>query len=405
MEEILVAAQCLNIAASFWITKRLVTYLVLSNVIVLFNLIGSLMNENAIYHSIEASLFLVLFAFLLNAGAYMCDLLKGGDLKRYLKVEPRVVSAGAGRREVSTKILVAAMGGFFLITLYFFYSKGIPLFMDDLKYARKEVQEDAFIYYRFFLHFMPITTLILYSRYCVHKESKAGYYFVLCFVLLSVTLFLLGYKGYLLWYAVLVLMMINLYNENIYKNIALMAGLGFFGGVVVTSYMYSISIEEALYFFVVRATQISAYGYNILFYEYYPYAARVNELPSNLNTYLAEWKYGVDSNMAEYSMGLTITIVGALILYLGKFGAMVAALLLGALMQLIYVVMVKMKCSPLFVTFLLYVTYIFVGVVNRGTTVTVLTQPVVSLIAISLLYMVATMVLGKSHTYAYSVLK
>jgi len=401
----LVAAQIINIFVSFKLTKKWANYLVISNVIIFFNLVGSLINEQNIYFSHESSIYLVAFSLIMNAGAYGYNLINGSRLRRFSKLNLEGLSKLIKFNEIYIYILIASLVVFFGFSVFFFYHYGIPLFMEDLHYSRRAVQTESYLFYRIFLDMMPITTIILYAKYRIYDDKLAGKLFLVSFALVSFVLILLGFKGFVLWYTVVIIMAINIYSDNIYKIILIMAGIGIASGLLITTYMYSVGISGAFDKFLLRLTQVSAYGYNIMFYEFYPVAQKINTMPFNLNQFLAEWKFGKNSNMAIYSTGLTVTIVGALMFYIGKVGSLLAAFVAGFAMQHVYFLILKYKTSPLFMTYFLYLSYTFVAVVNRGTIVTAFTQPITTLSLLVLFYIIITALYSKELKYRFVKIK
>lgn len=399
---ILLSAQFLNIYFAHHLTKKKFSYLVICNVILLLNLIGSLINESEEYHSYQASLYLVAFSLLMNIGAKINNIFTSTKLN--VCMEYKICSENNWKleNEISTKIILIAFISFFTITLYFYSRYGIPLFFEDLNYARTVVQKEAHIYYRFFLYFMPISSALLYTKYKIFNNDKDRNLFFISFAITALVLLSLGYKGYVIWYIAFLIMLMNIYSDRIFKYAIILGLVGIISGVVATTYMYSSNLIDSFDLLLRRATRVSAYGYNVAFYELYPQLSNVKIGNSALNQFLAEWKFGSNNKMAEYSMGITTTIAGALLIYLGKAGALLSAPLIGFIMQQVYFLNFKYKVSPLLSVFYLYLSYTFVGVVNRGTIQNVFILPVLSLFLLAALYIATDATLKGTGRYRFN---
>lgn len=399
---LLIISHMINIAVSIKLTGKIFSYLALSNVIVLFNLIGTLANEYQIYHSHEASLLLVLFASVLNFGAFIYNSLFGKRLRKAISASVNSCGLQLASNELDIRVVIASLLAFFCAAGMFFYTVGIPLFMDDLAFARRDVQEGANLYYRIFLYMIPVSTLILYVKYKVYDDAKLKNYFVIFFSLTSSLLLMLGYKGYVLWYVVLVLMIMNIYTNKIYKQVMLLFCVGLFFAVIATSVTYQVSYSDALKLLILRSTQVSALGYNIAIYELLPVVDIMGSIPLDLNSFLAVWKFGNNSDLALHSMGITITLIGALVIHLGKLWALFLTFLIGFVMQYLYYLTMKYKSSPLLIILPVYITYVLVGVVNRGTIQNVLIQPIPTLVILVSLYMLLDALLSGDFRYSYT---
>ncbi|SCZ67302.1 oligosaccharide repeat unit polymerase [Thiohalomonas denitrificans] len=399
----LIVAQIGNIYIAYRVTKKSFSYLVLCNSILLLNLIGSIINEIEKYDTHEASTYIVAFGFLLSAGAFLQNLLINKRLRKAMNFEMR--SANSAYNELNAKVIMYALLLFFVAAIYFYASYGMPLFFEDLKYARRDVQKDAHLFYRIFLYFIPISSAMLYVRYKIYNNKTDRNLFVVFFCVTALLLLSLGFKGYVLWYVVFIIMLMNVYSDDVFKYALMLAVVGLLSGVVATSFMHSSDASESMDLLLMRSTQIAAYGYNMVFYELYPQLSFLSIGDSNINRFLAEWKFGKDDNMAVHSMGITITIVGALLVYLGKAGVLLAAITLGFLLQYVYFLAFKYRVSPLFGVFYLYLTFVFVGLVTRGTLQTVLSQPVLSLLLLMVFYVVLQATLKGDGKYVFNRVK
>mgnify|MGYP006435714523 CR=1 FL=1 len=396
-----IVAQILNIYIAWRITKIFYSYLTISSLVLFLILIGSLINEFETYNTYEASLYLLLFNFLINAGAFCQSLLSKNTLNYAMNYKACGGNSRLLVNDLDLKIIIAALLIFFIVALYFFTTYGAPVFYDDLKFARRDIQKETFIFYRFFQYFIPISTAILYARYRIYDEKITKYIFIVCCFIALLILFGLGYKGYILWYLVFLLMLANVYSDNLFKISLGVFMLSLFAASLTTILIYSVSTSESLGLLLVRSTTIAAYGYNIVFYELYPELGNVNFAGKDLQFFLAEWKFG-NNSMSQNSMAITTTLPGALIVYFGKLGALLLAPAIGFIMQSFYVSIFKYKFSPLLVVFYVYLTFSFVGVVARGTVINVFFQAIASLLLIFVFYVFLQAFLKGSGKYKYN---
>tara|TARA_A100001015_G_scaffold281050_1_gene343915 strand:- start:987 stop:2210 length:1224 start_codon:yes stop_codon:yes gene_type:complete len=393
--------QIINIFLAWRITKSFYSYLTVSSLIFFLILIGSLINESEKYNSHEASLYLIIFNFLINAGAFCYSLLTKNTLNKAMKYELAEAGSRISVNELDLKLITAALLSFFLVALYFFNTYGAPIFYDDLKYARREVQDEAFIFYRFFQYFIPISTAVLYARYRIYNEKITKYILIFCVFITLLILLGLGFKGYILWYLVFLLMVASVYQKNLLRLSIVGALLSISAATTTASFIFSVSLSEAFKLVLIRSTSIAAAGYDIVFYELYPELSNVNFDGRKLNLFLAEWKFG-NNKMAQNSMGITTTLPGAMMVYFGKVGGLISAPVTGFIMQSLYVSIFKYRLSPLLVVSYTYLTFSFVGVVARGTVITVFFQAILSLILLFVFYLFSQAFLSGSGKYRYT---
>lgn len=396
-----VILQLLNVYIAWRITRLFASYLTISSLVFCLILIGSMTNELERYNSHEASLFLIFFNFLINAGALCKLLITKKAFDNTMQYPVQEVDCRVSGNELDLKIITAALLLFFMLAIYFFATYGAPIFYDNLRFARREIQKETHVYYRFFLYFIPISTGILYARYKVYKEKITKYLFIFTSSMTLLILLGLGFKGYVLWYLVFLLMLVSVYSNNFFKFSLMAFTLSLFAASYTASLMFSVPIAKSFELILIRSTVIAAYGYNMIFYELYPQISNVSFEAKSLNFFLAEWRYG-NGEMSKHTMGITSTLPGALIMYFGKLGALLLAPVIGFIIQSFYVSIFKYKLSPLLVVSYMYLTFSFVGVVARGTVVTVFYQAILSLLLLFIFYIFLQAFLSGSGKYKYT---
>lgn len=366
IETLVIGAHLLNIVFAIKITNKLFSYLSLSNLLIAPVVYGSLVNEKEIYSSNESSVFLVLVMFLLNMGAFFWNITIQKNLKINFVSKVQSTQGMGWVPELSRLNLLFFFLSFIISVILFFYIHGIPLFFDNLLFQRRGIQQETFLFYKIFLVLGPFLSLLIYSTYRIYNLNFFRYLFFICGVSIVITLTLLGYKGYAVWYVLLIIMIMNVFGMKLLIPVILtMTGICM--SILVTMIMYDFVVVDAIGMLIKRSTTIAAYGYNIVYYEMYPQLPSLNFQGKSLNQFVTIWKYGRFSDLAELGMGITTTIAGGLIVYLGKPLAVVAAPLIGFLMQSVYHKVYKYQLSPLLSSVFLYLGYTFIGVVVRGT--------------------------------------
>jgi hypothetical protein len=289
-----------------------------------------------------------------------------------------------------------------LFTFLFYYIYGIPILSDNIEIARVEFQKlpFAFFFYRINQIAMPFLSIILLSFAYIYNKKEYYILFIVIFTINVVILFTLGFKGYILWYIILILMTINLYKRGseIRKVSVILILIALIAVVISTENIYHFNNYSRIFSKVIqRFTITNAGGYCILMNEMIPAEGEKN-LNESLNSYLWKWKFGSNTKKAEVDMRLTITITGSLIYYTGFYGFIILTFIFGYLIHYLNILCFKYLNEPVILTTIVYFIYSFLGVINRGLSIYFFTFTLSSLIFMFFSYLSLYVLLNHNPT-------
>jgi hypothetical protein len=379
MEGLLVFFQVINLLIAYKISDRLFNFLNLSQLVLTLNLSGILIASSVVqsFDNIYlTSIYIVLYSFLFNLGVIIFNVSYRGRVKLFYDYENenyiRLI------RKHSLLPVLFSFIVFLIAASYFFVSKGVPLLENDLYFARKSYTEGSIIFYRIFLYAMPVISSVSVAYYLLIGNNIAKYLAIFSFLVTSLVLLMLGYKGFVLWFIVLIMMVFSLYKKSNYKHYFYLLFIGFSTALIITQATYGYEVYDAILKVFERATVTASGGYRILIEEYLPlHAGDVFE--GQLQQYLTVWKFGNYSDLALNEMSLTITSVGAAIFHFGLPGLLIMPIFIGYVGQYFDCKALQYKYTPINAVFFIYMTYVLIGFTARGYIYNIFLLPILSL--------------------------
>lgn len=403
----IIISQFVNIYISYKITKKIFSYLILIQIVMLANMVGCIFLESTIYDNNSASLYLIIFSFLLNIGASLHNFVSKKKPVYSVNLESKLYQNDLYNQNISKYHFITIATIISQLTaISFFIIYGIPLLAGNPDLARIKFQEfgSSNIYYRVFLYVLPTLTIATVPVWKTLNRNKVKWFLIYSFSFTTGILLFLGYKGYVLWFVILMCMTLNIYLDNsaMLRIGILLITIGISIGVIVTTLTIEGDLVEGFYKLIERATTISSKGYAILIYEFIPVDINENiSVENNLNRYLAVWKYGEKSKMAMYSLSLTVTIVGSLIYYFGIYGMMIISIIIGFVLQHIYYIVFSYMMNPILTAILIQILFTFVGVSNRGLTENFIYQPMLTILAMLTTFIFSIGVLNRKLKFIF----
>jgi len=359
--------QIINLFWAIRISRNVVSFAFLANVILTLNLIGSIVLAKLVYYeNLRSSLYLLFLSSMINIGVFLANYI----FRRY----PNEQIVGLEKRNLlwSRTYLISIRIYFFiavLVTVLFFTTTGIPVLSEDLELTRKAftLTEGANFYYRVTDIAMPMLAAAAITL-CFGRVPYGKYRrnVVILLIITATTLLLLGFKGKVLWFMVLSMMTVSLYIEGklLRKWVIILSALGVISGIVVTQLIYEAGPIRALVKLIQRSTIDAAGGFNILVYEYLPRVGR-SDVEGRLQNYLFEWKFPGSARTELGAFGLTVTLAGSLIYYFGIAG-LVLGIIFGFVGRLFELIAYRKRRNPILAAGCIYITYSMLGLLNRG---------------------------------------
>jgi oligosaccharide repeat unit polymerase len=310
----------------------------------------------------EVGFVLAISMMMVGAGGFCFNIINKVRIKslliNYRKRDVKIGFNSSGRF-ISAIYLLSSLS--IIGSIYYYMKIGIPLFADEVGLERllaRHAVEGSYLYQRLFRVFLPIFCLCYYLyRYEMGKGSKYTFYFLL--VITSAFLVFTGLRGNLITFIFtpFTILMGMISNRISIKALFTLFSLGIIGGMLISALMYQSSDPIFLMVLILeRLTGGATDGISVVIQSdvvnngFYYGSTWINDISSvffklgliptevlNYSAYIAKLMLGERHNGEQAA----VYIFGEFYANFGFYGNIIGSLILGLILQNIYVHVLK----------------------------------------------------------------